>query len=46
MTGSDIRGNFKSHIMLPRKLRGYEPAGARIESGHLFVKLVKGTNST
>lgn len=39
-------GNFKSHIMLPRKLRGYEPSGARIESGHLFVRLVKGTNST
>lgn len=33
--------NFKSHIMLPRKLRNYEPAGARIEGNYLKVFLSK-----
>ncbi len=32
-------GNFKSHIMLPRKLRDLEPEGARIEEGYIYVKL-------
>ncbi|MEJ7620434.1 MAG: TRC40/GET3/ArsA family transport-energizing ATPase [Aquificaceae bacterium] len=31
--------NFKSHILLPRKLRDYEPAGARIEEGYLKIFL-------
>ncbi|MFN7064906.1 MAG: TRC40/GET3/ArsA family transport-energizing ATPase [Aquificaceae bacterium] len=34
--------NFKSHILLPRKLRDYEPKGARIEEGYLRVFLSKG----
>ncbi len=32
-------GNFKSHIMLPRKLRDLEPEGARIEDGYIYVRL-------
>ncbi len=32
-------GNFKSHIMLPRKLRNLEPEGARIEGGYIYVRL-------
>ncbi|WP_457600369.1 TRC40/GET3/ArsA family transport-energizing ATPase [Hydrogenivirga sp.] len=32
-------GNFKTHIMLPRKLRDLEPKGARIEEGHIIVRL-------
>ncbi len=35
--------NFKSHILLPRKLKDYEPAGARIEEGYLKVFLSKAT---
>jgi len=31
--------NFKSHIMLPRKLRSYEPSGAKLEEGFLKIKL-------
>lgn len=31
--------NFKSHILLPRKLRDYEPVGAKIEEGYLKVFL-------
>ncbi|RME12947.1 MAG: ArsA family ATPase, partial [Aquificota bacterium] len=31
--------NFKSHILLPRKLRDYEPKGAKIEEGYLKVFL-------
>ncbi|HIQ30891.1 MAG TPA: ArsA family ATPase, partial [Aquifex aeolicus] len=30
-------GNFKSHILLPRKLRNLEPAGAKIEDGYILV---------
>ena len=33
-------GNFKSHILLPRKLRNLEPAGAKIEGGYILVRLV------
>ncbi|WP_041434098.1 TRC40/GET3/ArsA family transport-energizing ATPase [Thermocrinis albus] len=33
--------NFKNHIMLPRKLRDYEPAGAKLENGYLIIKLKK-----
>jgi len=33
-------GNFKSHILLPRKLRNLEPAGAKIEDGYILVRLV------
>ena len=32
-------GNFKSHIMLPRKLRNLEPEGARVEGGYIYVRL-------
>ncbi|NPA41539.1 MAG: TRC40/GET3/ArsA family transport-energizing ATPase [Aquificae bacterium] len=32
-------GNFKSHILLPRKLRKLEPKGAKIEDGYIFVRL-------
>ncbi len=32
-------GNFKSHIMLPRKLRGLEPAKAKIEEGYIYIRL-------
>ncbi|RLJ71142.1 arsenite efflux ATP-binding protein ArsA [Hydrogenivirga caldilitoris] len=32
-------GNFKSHIMLPRKLRDLEPKGAKIEDGYIYVRL-------
>ncbi|HIC96813.1 MAG TPA: ArsA family ATPase, partial [Aquificaceae bacterium] len=32
-------GNFKSHILLPRKLRNLEPAGAKIEDGYILVRL-------
>ncbi|SHK17261.1 TRC40/GET3/ArsA family transport-energizing ATPase [Thermocrinis minervae] len=31
--------NFKSHILLPRKLRNYEPKGARIEDKYLYITL-------
>ncbi|MFN3598389.1 MAG: TRC40/GET3/ArsA family transport-energizing ATPase [Aquificaceae bacterium] len=34
--------NFKSHVLLPRKLRDYEPKGAKIEGGYLNVFLSKG----
>ncbi|MEZ0361287.1 MAG: TRC40/GET3/ArsA family transport-energizing ATPase [Hydrogenobacter sp.] len=34
--------NFKSHIMLPRKLRNYDPAGAKIDRGYLFIELTRG----
>ncbi|MDW8095829.1 MAG: TRC40/GET3/ArsA family transport-energizing ATPase, partial [Aquificaceae bacterium] len=33
--------NFKSHVLLPRKLREYEPKGAKIEDGYLKVFLSK-----
>ncbi|MCS6998366.1 MAG: TRC40/GET3/ArsA family transport-energizing ATPase [Aquificaceae bacterium] len=33
--------NFKSHVLLPRKLRDYEPKGARLEEGYLKVFLSK-----
>jgi HSP20 family molecular chaperone IbpA len=33
--------NFKSHIMLPRKLRDYEPVGAKLEDGFLKIRLEK-----
>ncbi|MCX8060210.1 MAG: ArsA family ATPase, partial [Aquificaceae bacterium] len=33
--------NFKSHVLLPRKLRECEPKGARIEEGYLKVFLSK-----
>jgi arsenite-transporting ATPase len=32
-------GNFKSHILLPRKLRNLEPRGAKIEEGYIYVRL-------
>ncbi len=32
-------GNFKSHIMLPRKIRDCEPGQAKIEDGHIVVRL-------
>ncbi len=32
-------GNFKSHILLPRKLRELEPIGAKIEKGYILVRL-------
>ncbi len=32
-------GNFKSHIMLPRKLRNLEPKGAKIEKGYIYINL-------
>jgi len=32
-------GNFKSHILLPRKLRNLEPKGAKMEEGYIYVKL-------
>jgi arsenite-transporting ATPase len=32
--------NFKSHIMLPRKLRNYDPASAKIEKGYLIIELL------
>ncbi len=35
--------NFKSHILLPRKLRDCEPVGAKIEEGYLKVFLSKAT---
>ncbi|MFN3869995.1 MAG: TRC40/GET3/ArsA family transport-energizing ATPase [Aquificaceae bacterium] len=31
--------NFKSHVLLPRKLREYEPKGAKIEGGYLNIFL-------
>lgn len=34
--------NFKSHVLLPRKLRDYEPKGAKIEGGYLNLFLSKG----
>ncbi len=34
--------NFKSHIMLPRKLRDYEPSGAKLEKGYLYISLTQG----
>ncbi|RMH80339.1 MAG: ArsA family ATPase [Acidobacteria bacterium] len=33
--------NFKSHVLLPRKLRDYEPQRARIEEGYLKIFLTK-----
>ncbi len=35
--------NFKSHILLPRKLKDYEPASARIEEGYLKIFLSRAT---
>ncbi len=35
--------NFKNHILLPRKLRNYEPVGAKIEEGYLKVFLSRAT---
>ncbi len=32
-------GNFKSHILLPRKLRNLEPKGAKVEGGYIYVRL-------
>ena len=32
-------GNFKSHILLPRKLKNLEPRSARIEEGYIYVRL-------
>ncbi len=32
-------GNFKSHIMLPRKLRSLEPRKAKIENGYIYIRL-------
>lgn len=32
-------GNFKSHIMLPRKIRDCEPGSAKIEDGHIVIRL-------
>jgi len=32
-------GNFKSHILLPRKLRNLDPRGARVEGGYIYVRL-------
>ncbi len=32
-------GNFKSHILLPRKLRKLEPKGAKIEDGYIKIRL-------
>ncbi len=32
-------GNFKSHILLPRKLRKLEPQGAKIEEGYIKIRL-------
>ena len=31
--------NFKSHIMLPRKLRDYQPVGAKLDGGYLYINL-------
>ena len=33
--------NFKSHVLLPRKLKDYEPRGAKIEDGYLKIFLLK-----
>ncbi|MCX8163973.1 MAG: TRC40/GET3/ArsA family transport-energizing ATPase [Aquificaceae bacterium] len=33
--------NFKSHVLLPRKLREYEPKSAKIEEGYVKVYLSK-----
>ncbi len=30
-------GNFKSHIMLPRKLRNLEPEKARVEGDEILI---------
>ncbi|RMH05499.1 MAG: ArsA family ATPase [Aquificota bacterium] len=38
--------NFKSHVLLPRKLRNYEPIKAKIEDGYLKVYLAEGSNPT
>ncbi len=32
-------GNFKSHIMLPRRVRDCEPESAKIENGHIVIRL-------
>jgi len=32
--------NFKSHIMLPRKLRNYDPVSAKIDGDYLIVELL------
>ncbi len=34
-------GNFKSHILLPRKLRDLEPVGAKVENGYIIVRLAQ-----
>lgn len=33
--------NFKSHILLPRKLKDYAPAKARYDAPYLYIDLVK-----
>ncbi len=33
-------GNFKSHILLPRRLRNMEPTGAKIREGYIYINLV------
>ncbi len=32
-------GNFKSHILLPRKLRNLEPKSAKVEEGYIYVRM-------
>ncbi len=32
-------GNFKSHILLPRKLRNLEPEKATVKEGHIYILL-------
>ena len=32
-------GNFKSHVLLPRKLKGLEPKGAKVKEGYIYVRL-------
>ncbi|AEF19854.1 MULTISPECIES: TRC40/GET3/ArsA family transport-energizing ATPase [unclassified Hydrogenobaculum] len=34
-------GNFKSHVMLPRKLRDYEPIKAKYDAPYLYIDLAK-----
>lgn len=34
-------GNFKSHIMLPRKLKNHSPAKAKYDNPYLYIDLVK-----
>jgi arsenite-transporting ATPase len=33
-------GNFKSHILLPRKIRDLEPGKARIKDGYIYIELL------